>query len=142
VTHDFDNQGRPQGPRVDLGADEVAAVAPPPQGTVTFTSASFGTLSGGTLAFGNLANGNYSSTVTLTIGGAAPVTFGTLTVTNSSGSGFTKGADTCSGQTVAVGGTCTVTINFNGNANSQKTGTLTVPDNGAGNPQTLALTGQ
>jgi hypothetical protein len=59
VTHDFDNQGRPQGPRVDLGADEVAAVAPPPQGTVTFTSASFGTLSGGTLAFGNLANGNY-----------------------------------------------------------------------------------
>jgi FtsP/CotA-like multicopper oxidase with cupredoxin domain len=135
VTHDFDNQIRPQGPRVDLGADEV------PAGTVTFTSASFGTLTGGTLAFGTQPNGNYSSTVTLTIGGA-PVVFGTLTVTNTSGTAFSKGADTCQGQTILAGGTCTVTINFNGNGNNSKSGTLTVNDNGNGSPQLLALTGQ
>jgi hypothetical protein len=36
--HDFDNQGRPQGARVDWGADEVAAAAPPAVPTLTSIS--------------------------------------------------------------------------------------------------------
>jgi hypothetical protein len=143
VSHDLDNQGRPQGPRVDLGADEVWPVAPALQGTVTFTSATLGTLAGGTLAFGS-QNGTVSSIVSLTIGGTASVTFGTLVVSNTPGTGnrFSKGADTCSGTTRSPGATCTVAINFNATGNTLRTGTLTVPDNGVGNPQTLALTGQ
>ncbi|MDH4125018.1 MAG: Ig-like domain-containing protein [Gammaproteobacteria bacterium] len=131
---DFDAETRPQGAGVDRGADEMYV-----PGTVTFTSATFGTLSGGTLAFGNITgNGTQPSTVTLTVAGN-PVTFQSLTVTGSSQ--FSKGADTCSGQTV-TNSTCTVTINLVYNGNGQKAGTLTVTDNGAGSPQTLALTGR
>jgi hypothetical protein len=111
------------------------------QGTVTFSAAG-ATLSGNTLAFGNLS-GAVSSTVTVTVGGTAPVTFGTITVSNNGGNtNFSLATNTCTGQTVAVGGTCTITVNFNaptGTAN--RTGTLTVNDNAAGTPQTLTLTG-
>jgi hypothetical protein len=108
-------------------------------GVVEIASASFGNLGGGTLAFGNLSNGNYSSTVTLTVGEAAPVTFGTLAVNGSNR--FTKTADNCSGATVSPGSNCTFTITFNANGNSARTGTVTFPHNGSG-PQSLALTGQ
>ena len=112
------------------------------RGTVSFTSAtSPGTLTGTTLAFGN-RSGNVSSTVTLTVG-TAPVTFATAAVTNGGGStAFSKGTDTCSGQTVAVGGTCTIVVNFNAPAgNSSRTGSLSVPSNGATSPVTRSLTG-
>ncbi|MGA7178364.1 MAG: Ig-like domain-containing protein [Thiobacillaceae bacterium] len=111
---------------------------------VSFTGESgVATLNGAgtTLSFGN-RNGSVSDTVTLTIGGTASVTFGTATVTNGTGTAFSKGADSCSGNTFAVGATCTITVNFNGpTGNSARTGTLTVPHNGTGSPATLALTG-
>jgi hypothetical protein len=114
-------------------------------GTVTFSAATLGALTGTaatrTLAFGNLS-GSQTSTVTVTVG-AAPVTFGTATVTNGTGAAFTKGADGCSGSTVAAGGTCAIQVQFVAPAgNSARTGTLSVPDNGAGTPQTLRLTGR
>jgi hypothetical protein len=118
------------------------------QVTVAFTAASQGTLStnGGqrTLAFGNVSGAN-TSVVTLTASNGA-VTFGSASVTNSIGSGFSKaiGADNCSGHTVPSGGTCTITINFAApNGNTNRVGTLTVNDNAptAGSSQTLRLTG-
>lgn len=149
VTHDFDGDTRPQGAAYDIGADELAgggAAAAQTQAAVTFTSATLGTLStvGGqrVLNFGNLS-GAQSSTVTLTNTSNAPVTFGTATVSNSTGTAFSKAADTCAGTTVAAGNTCTITVNFNAPAgNSSRAGTLAVPDNGAGSPQTLSLIGQ
>ena len=101
---------------------------------------------GTTLSFGN-QSGPVSDTVTVTVGGTGPVTFGAATVTNGGGNtNFSKGAtDTCSGTTRAVGATCQIQINFNApTGTSSRTGTLSVPYNGpAGSPspRQLNLTG-
>lgn len=112
-------------------------------GTIVFSSATLGTLSGTntrTLAFGNLS-GAQSSVVTLSVSTVA-VTFTTDTITNVTGTAFSLGTDNCSGQTIAAGGTCTITVNFNAPTNtSNRTGTLTVNDNATGTPQRLNLTG-
>jgi hypothetical protein len=110
-----------------------------------FTAATQGTLSFSSslrmLAFGNLS-GAQTSTVTVTVTGSSSVTFGTATVSNGTGSAFSKGADACSGNTVAVGATCSITVNFSApTGNSARTGTLSVPDNSTGSPQSMALTG-
>jgi hypothetical protein len=106
---------------------------------VTFSSATNpGTLSGNTLAFGN-QTGAVSSTVTVQVVGSGSVSFGTAAVT---GTRFSKGADTCSGHTVAGSGTCTITVNFNGTGNTPRTGTLAVIDStGAAIAAALSLTG-
>jgi uncharacterized repeat protein (TIGR01451 family) len=119
-------------------ATDTDTIVPRVQGTVSFTAATPpGTLGGGALNFGNPA-GTVSSTLTLTVSSAS-VTFGTAAVSGSNR--FTKGADSCSGATVAAGGTCTITVNFNGAGTTTRNGTLSVPDDGAGSPQTLSLTG-
>jgi hypothetical protein len=140
VNHDFDDQLRPNGPRVDWGADEyVAGSTPLPTGTPSFQSASLGNLSGGALAFGNV--GNTSSTLTLLVSDN-PVQFGSVVVGNTNKNRFSYGSGTCQNSTVPAGGTCTVVVNFNGNGGAAgSTGTLTVNHNGAGSPLTLALTG-
>ena len=70
------------------------------------------------------------------------VTYGAAAVSNSTGTAFSKGADSCSGNTVAASATCTITINFAAPAgNVNRIGSLNVPDNGTGSPQTLRLTG-
>jgi hypothetical protein len=113
-----------------------------PQGTVAFTSASSGILNaGGTeLDFGDLPNNpDVSSTVVLTAS-VNPVTFQTLTVTGNAR--FSKGADTCSGQTIAVDATCTVEVIFDPQGNGAKSATLTAPHDGTGGAQVLSLLGQ
>jgi len=79
-----------------------------------------------------------TSDVVLTVSGD-PVTFGTLTVTGSND--FSKLSDGCSGQTIAAGATCTVTIRFRKNGNNDEEGLLTVPHDGTGAPQQLTLIG-
>jgi len=109
-------------------------------GVVEIASASFGSLGGGTLNFGNLPNNpDVSSTVTLSVGEATPVTFGSLALT---GNGrFTKSVDSCSGNTVAAGGSCTFTIIFDPQGNGVKNATVSIPHNGLG-ATSLALTGR
>jgi hypothetical protein len=106
---------------------------------VTFTSATNpGALSGNTLAFGNQP-GTVSSTLTLKVGAAGSVAFGTAAV---SGNRFSKGADTCSGHTIAANASCAITVTFNGSGNTNRTGTLTVIDStGAAVAAALNLTG-
>lgn len=114
---------------------------------VAFTLATLGTLisypSGGTLAFGN-RSGLVSSTVTVTVEGSTPVTFGTLSVNNFLGTAFSKGADTCSGATLSGGGSCTVTVNFNAPTNNSIRGAfLTASHSGTNSvTQTLFLSGR
>jgi large repetitive protein len=106
-------------------------------GTVSFTATG---LSNGVLAFGNLS-GPQSRTVTVTVGATA-VTFDTAAVSNVLGTAFSKGADTCSGNTVAAGGTCSIVVNFNAPANnSVRAGALTLVDSASTGPQLLGLTG-
>ncbi len=107
--------------------------------SVSFASATNpGALAGNTLAFGN-QTGSVSSTVTLKVVGSGSVTFGAAAV---SGTRFSKGADTCSGNTVAAGATCTITVNFNGAGNVPRTGTLSVINGtGAAIAPALNLTG-
>ena len=114
-----------------------------PPGTVVFAGASLGNLDAvaGTLSLGN--RGNVSSTVTLTVS-VSPVTFDAVTVVNTSQPGRFQeaGAGTCEGATVAVGDTCTVVIDFNGNGNQLRTATLTVLHDGSNSPSTLSLRGR
>jgi hypothetical protein len=137
---DFDNDSRPMGvgvpTAIDRGADEFFA-----PGTVAFTDATFGTLGGGTLVFGNITGTGYQeSTITLSVSDN-PVTFESVVVTNSLRNGFSLRADSCSGSTVAVGSTCTVTVRLRYDGSLLKEGTLTVTDNASGSPRTLNLTG-
>ena len=90
-------------------------------------------------SFGNQST-LVGDTITITVN-AGPVTFGAALVT---GAAFTKGADGCSGTTVAAGGTCTIVANFNGPpGNSTRNGNLSVPYSGAaGSPLQLGLTGR
>ncbi len=129
------------------------------QGAITFslgtaaTGVTFGTgpLGGLLLNFGNAQplNTTVSATLILTNSGTAPINFTTPaggdTVANILGTRFSKGADTCQGQTaLAVGSTCSITINYNSNSHLillTRLGTLTVRDNAAGANQTVALTG-
>jgi hypothetical protein len=139
ISHDFDGDTRPQPtcsiPLVssqtfyDIGADEVGAA----QGTVTFapSPANFGTITVGTTK--DLA-------IVGTVAGAS-VTFNSAVRTGSTT--FSIVSDGCSGTTVSAGSTCTITVRFTpGISTLARTGTLTVNDNAASNPQTIALTGQ
>jgi large repetitive protein len=122
-------------------------VAAPAPGTVTVTSEAgpASLLLGNTiLAFGNVGAGTYTDTVTLTVGGGTAVTFGTATVTDGAGPGtHSKGTDTCSGNTVPVGGTCTIQVILvmPGGGITLSVGSLSVPSNGTPNPRVLGLTG-
>ncbi len=115
-----------------------------PPGTVSFTSASAGSLNadGTVLDFGNIENGNFESTVTITVTNY-PVTFASSRVR---GGRFKKSGeddgDTCSGKTLTMGSTCSVTIIFNANGNRLRRGRLIVRDNGLNNPQILLLRGR
>lgn len=82
----------------------AAAVSPP---SLTITGTPFD--------FGNVVTGQTSASghvYTVTNGGG--VTTGTLTVTpaGSNPAQFTKSADTCNGQTLSAGASCTFTVNF------------------------------
>ena len=155
VSHDFDSQLRPAGPRVDLGADEVGGepVTPPPppppvsvDATVAFSLATLGTLDAalGSLDFGP-RNGNVSSDVTIAVTGAEAVTFGALVMDGGENARFELGNDTCSGQTIGPNDICSVTIDFSAAQNNPQSGSLTLPNNAVTqvpNPFVLQLTGQ
>ena len=101
------------------------------------------------LAFGD-RNVSTTTTQTVTItnapsGGAGdPLTFAAnaITITGTNANQFAKTADTCSGQTIAVGGSCTVTVGFTPTSVGNKTASLRFVDNAAGSPQTVSLTGR
>lgn len=54
---------------------------------------------------------------------------------------FAVSSDTCSGTTVAPGGTCTVSVTFTPAQTGPRSGTLTIPDNAADSPQLVSLSG-
>jgi hypothetical protein len=77
-----------------------------------------------------------AQTITVTSSGNAPVTFGTPTIT-----GDFAETDTCAGQTLAVGATCTLQIVFAPTTTGTRTGLLTLYANISGGQATVVLNG-
>jgi len=115
--HDFDGQARPQGGRVDWGADEVPTTTT--QGLVTYSSGDFGTV---------LVGATATRTITATVSGA-PITFISST---SPAAPFAKTADNCAGTTVPVGGNCTFTVTYTPTSGTTSNGSFTVTDDASG----------
>lgn len=94
-------------------------------------------LSPGSIAFGARAVGTASAPAAVEIANAGNVA---LHFTTAVSAGFAE-ADDCAGA-VAAGGACTATVTFTPKTSGPQSGTLTVSDNAAGSPQTIALSGE
>lgn len=90
------------------------------------------------LTFGNQQQGTQSAaqTVTLTSTGNSPVTISSLAMTGD----FVE-MDTCTGQALPVGSTCTVSVSFAPTATGARTGLVTAYANIAGGQVTVSLAG-
>ena len=77
--------------------------------------------------------------VTVKNTGAAALTFSNIAITGTVPSDFGQ-TNTCSGS-IAVNGTCTITVTFTPTTIEDQTGTVTLTDNAGNSPQTVAITG-
>lgn len=95
------------------------------------------TLAPSSLTFSSQTVGSASAaqTVTLTNSGSVP-----LTITSVAATGDFAETNTC-GSSVAPAASCGISITFKPTAAGSRTGTLSVLDNAAGSPQTVALSG-
>jgi hypothetical protein len=50
-------------------------------------------------------------------------------------------SDTCVGESLPPGGSCTVTVTFTPSVKGYRTANLSITDDGGGSPQVVALTG-
>src|SRR5207344_2065285 len=89
------------------------------------------------LTFGavNLRTPSLPQTVTLTNSGSAA-----LTISGLATSGDFSQNNNC-GASLAAGAACTIQVVFTPTASGVRTGTLTITDNAANSPQSVALTG-
>ena len=109
----------------------ITVVTPPPAaGKLSLTSS---------LAFGSQTLGTTSANkrVTVTNTGTGPVAVSGVT---SNTSEFRVAANSCT--TVAVGGTCSIEINFRPSDVGPRGGTVNVVSNGTGSPQGISVSGE
>jgi Abnormal spindle-like microcephaly-assoc'd, ASPM-SPD-2-Hydin/Chitobiase/beta-hexosaminidase C-terminal domain len=78
--------------------------------------------------------------VTLTNTGTAALTIARIAIAGANPGDFAIAATTC-GATLAPAASCTVDVTFTPTARHTRSGTLTITDNAAGSPQSVALTG-
>jgi hypothetical protein len=104
--------------------------------TVTLTPAS--------LAFPNVALNTASKPQVVTVKntGAAALTFGSaaIGITGTVPSDFSQ-TNTCNGTSVAIGGTCTISVTFTPSTLENQTGAVSLADNAANTPQSVPITG-
>jgi N,N-dimethylformamidase beta subunit-like protein/ASPM-SPD-2-Hydin domain-containing protein/centrosomal CEP192-like protein/HYDIN/CFA65/VesB family protein len=95
------------------------------------------------LSFGNQGTGTTSAaqTVTVTNSGGASLHVTSVTLTGTNAGDFAKSADTCTGQAIAAGATCTVSVTFKPTATGARTASLAFADDAPSSPQTVALSG-
>jgi hypothetical protein len=102
-------------------------------------------ISPASLAFPDTTAGTVSAVQTVTIKntGNAALVIGTTPVTGADFAENTANPNRCAGATVAATATanCTIDVRFIPGTAGAKTGTLTINDNAAGNPHTVALSG-
>src|SRR5260221_10430212 len=96
-------------------------------------------LSPTSLSFSSQAVGTISSAqfATFTNSGSSAINFGTETIAGD----FTWGGLGTCGSSLAVSGSCTMSIKFKPTTTGTRTGSLTVSDNASGSPQVVSLTG-
>src|SRR5207253_430701 len=78
--------------------------------------------------------------VTLTNSGSTALTISSIGITGTNSGDFAQ-TNTCpiSPNTLAASGTCTINVTFTPTAAGSRTASVSVNDNAAGNPQTIAL---
>lgn len=79
--------------------------------------------------------------VSLTNGGAAAINLNTATISGAHAADFSKTADTCSGTTLNVGATCSISVTFRPSVMGSRTATLSVPGNQFNSPTAIGLSG-
>jgi sugar lactone lactonase YvrE len=99
------------------------------------------TLTPATLDFGSVVNGTTSKAMTATLKstGTAALAISSIQVTGTNAAVFAS-TNTC-GSSLAIGATCTISVTFGPTATGSDTAQITVADNAAGSPQTVALSG-
>ena len=100
-------------------------------------------LSSSSLGFGSqrVGTSGASETVSLTNFGPAPVVVAGETLTGSGAGSFAKTADSCSGQTVAFGGSCSVTLQFRPSSASGLSASLAFSSTAANSLPVVSLSG-
>src|SRR6185312_13073007 len=107
-------------------------VAPPiPQAVLTPATLTFATTTVG-------AN-SAAQTVVLSNPGTGPLTISAITVSGANASSFAQ-TNTC-GATLAVAATCSISVTFGPTAAGSQIASITLTDNAAGSPHTVALSG-
>jgi len=96
------------------------------------------------LAFADTTVGAVSATQTASLvnNGTGPVTVSSVGMGGGNIGDFRIMADGCSGQTVAVGGTCTIGTRFEPSSGGVRTTTLTVASTATNSPHSVVLTGR
>jgi hypothetical protein len=107
-------------------AAQVVVSAAPPTLTLSPTSLTFTTQTVGARST--------AQTITVTNTGTTP-----LIITAVTASGDFAQTNTCT--SVAVAGTCAISVTFTPTSAGSRTGTITITDNAASSPQTVSLTG-
>jgi subtilase family serine protease len=119
------------------GSPQTVALA----GTGTPVSVPVVSLSPTSLTFASTLVGSAAATqnITLKNTGTAPLTISGFSITGTDTASFTQ-TNTC-GTSVAASASCTITVTFKPTLPGSLTASLTVVDNAAGSPQTVALAG-
>lgn len=129
-------------------ADSVGTQSVTLQGTGTGGPTPVVSLSSTTLAFGSVTAGTTATlTETVTNIGSGPLVFpatNAVVVSGASEFALQAGTDSCTGNTIPVGGNCSVTVTFSPTTATTTTvgGTLTFTDNAPDSPQVVALSGR
>jgi hypothetical protein len=98
-------------------------------------------LSPGSLTFATqlIKTSSKAQTVAMINTGSASLTITSIAITGADPADFTQ-ANTC-GSSLAINGSCTITVTFKPQAINTRTASVSITDNASGSPQTVALSG-
>jgi hypothetical protein len=139
--HMADRNERRRRPLVGILASAVAVLALVAGAQAAGTPAL--SLSPASLSFAAQDTGTTSApqTITATNTGSASLFFNNVAIGGANPLDFTLTDDQCIGVTLAVGGSCTVTVTFSPTNTGTRTATVTYTDNAPDSPQVVTLTG-
>lgn len=118
----------------------MSSSSTPKRGISLFGTATMVSLSATSLKFGKIHVGQSSAPMTVTVTNVGPQT---LTVNSISFTGVTdfSETDTCTGNVLQVGGTCTISVVFTPQLTGLRTATLNINTTDIESPSTVALSG-
>jgi cytochrome c553 len=138
---------RPAASGAASGALTISHNASPNTSTVALTGTGaaavpIASLTPTSLSFSQvLASTSSNQTVTLSNTGSAVLSIGTITIAGAQASEFAKSGTCANGASIAVGGNCTVLVNFTPVATGARAANLTITHNAAGSPSAVTLNG-